>query len=178
MMDTLDTLENKLLIAMPDLEDSHFSQAVVYIFEHSAEGTLGLTINKPLTMTHKDLFQQLDLPLDNPNLGKHPILQGGPMSPQHGFVLHGEDDCLYLSASLTLLGDIGRGAGPKHHLIALGQASWGPGQLMEEMADNQWLVGLPTEQLLFKQPHADRWQVALAQSGINLANLSTEDAHA
>ncbi|MGB0635746.1 MAG: YqgE/AlgH family protein, partial [Paracoccaceae bacterium] len=40
-------LTGKLLIAMPDMGDPRFSSAVIFMCSHSANGAMGLTINKP-----------------------------------------------------------------------------------------------------------------------------------
>ena len=42
----MDSLTNQLLIAMPNLKDPFFSQAVVYICEHGKDGAFGIIINK------------------------------------------------------------------------------------------------------------------------------------
>ena len=42
-----DDLTGQLLIAMPDMKDPRFAQAVIYLCSHSDEGAMGLIINKP-----------------------------------------------------------------------------------------------------------------------------------
>ena len=43
-------LTNQLLIAMPAMGDPNFSQTVALICEHSAQGALGIVLNRPLPM--------------------------------------------------------------------------------------------------------------------------------
>ena len=38
-------LQDHLLIAMPNLEDSYFYRTVIYICEHNEKGSMGLVIN-------------------------------------------------------------------------------------------------------------------------------------
>lgn len=81
-------LTHHFLIAMPGLHDENFSRSVVYLCEHSERGALGLVINKPSDLDMKALFQKVDLPLSRPDLAHLPVLQGGPVHTERGFVLH------------------------------------------------------------------------------------------
>jgi len=45
-----------------------------------------------------------------------------------------------LTANPAILRDIGRGAGPRRSLFAMGYAGWSPGQLEGEIAAGHWEV--------------------------------------
>ena len=60
-MGTHTSLANQFLIAMPLLADPNFSRTVTLLCEHSADGALGVVINRTLGMTMGDIFQQLDI---------------------------------------------------------------------------------------------------------------------
>jgi len=81
-------LTHHFLIAMPGLEDETFSKSVVYVCEHSERGALGLVINKPSDLSMEGLFDKVDLPLHRADLMNAPVLQGGPVHTERGFVLH------------------------------------------------------------------------------------------
>jgi putative transcriptional regulator len=81
-------LTHHFLIAMPGLEDEAFAKSVVYVCEHSERGALGLVINKPGDLSMEGLFQKVDLPLHRQDLMNTPVLQGGPVHTERGFVLH------------------------------------------------------------------------------------------
>jgi putative transcriptional regulator len=81
-------LTHHFLIAMPGLEDALFGKSVVYLCEHSARGALGLVINKPGEMRMPELFSKVELPLHRADLLEQPVLRGGPVHPERGFVLH------------------------------------------------------------------------------------------
>lgn len=81
-------LTHHFLIAMPGLEDEAFAKSVVYVCEHSERGALGLVINKPSDLSMEGLFEKVDLPLHRPDLMTAPVLQGGPVHTERGFVLH------------------------------------------------------------------------------------------
>ena len=81
-------LTHHFLIAMPGLEDATFAKSVVYVCEHSERGALGLVINKPSDLSMTGLFEKVDLPLYRQDLINAPVLQGGPVHTERGFVLH------------------------------------------------------------------------------------------
>ena len=81
-------LTHHFLIAMPGLNDENFNRSVVYLCEHSERGALGLVINKPSELGMRDLFQKVDLNLSRDDLARQPVLQGGPVHTERGFVLH------------------------------------------------------------------------------------------
>ena len=81
-------LTHHFLIAMPSLEDEIFAKSVVYVCEHSERGAMGLVINKPSDLSMEGLFEKVDLPLHRQDLMNAPVLQGGPVHTERGFVLH------------------------------------------------------------------------------------------
>jgi len=81
-------LTNHFLIAMPGLSDELFGRSVVYMCEHTERGALGLIINKPTDITLGDLFDKVDLTLGREDLRQAPVLLGGPLQTERGFVLH------------------------------------------------------------------------------------------
>jgi putative transcriptional regulator len=81
-------LTHHFLIAMPSLEDETFAKSVVYVCEHSERGAMGLVINKPSDLSMEGLFEKVDLPLHRQDLMSAPVLQGGPVHTERGFVLH------------------------------------------------------------------------------------------
>ncbi len=81
-------LTHHFLIAMPSLEDETFAKSVVYVCEHSERGAMGLVIKKPSDLSMEGLFEKVDLPLHRQDLMNAPVLQGGPVHTERGFVLH------------------------------------------------------------------------------------------
>ncbi len=81
-------LTHHFLIAMPSLEDETFATSVVYVCEHRERGAMGLVINKPSDLSMEGLFEKVDLPLHRQDLMNAPVLQGGPVHTERGFVLH------------------------------------------------------------------------------------------
>ena len=187
-MDAQQSLTSQLLIAMPGMEDPNFSSTVTLICEHNDEGALGIVINRPLSLNLGGLFEQLDLADADPNAAMNPVLMGGPVGQERGFVLHEpmQDFANTLAVSseirLTLSRDIldamANGDGPGKSLVALGYAGWEAGQLESEMLANSWLNVAATPDIVFDLPFKDRWQAAAAALGIDMSRLSPDAGHA
>lgn len=187
-MEATQTLANQLLIAMPGMADPNFNSTVTLICEHNDEGALGIVINRPLTLTLGGLFEQLDLIDPDPRAAANPVLMGGPVGPERGFVLHAPthsyEHSLAVSGeiNLTLSRDIidamARGSGPDKSLVALGYAGWEPGQLETEMLANSWLNVPATPDIVFDLPFAERWSAAAQSLGIDISRMSTDAGHA
>lgn len=182
------SLTGHLLIAMPTLSDPNFARTVTYICEHSEQGALGIVINRPLDMDLGTVFEQLALNFADPRLAGQPVLQGGPVHQERGFVLHEPDqqfdatlavtDAIRVTTSQDILAAIARGQGPRRALLALGYAGWGAGQLEQEIGQNAWLSVPATNQLIFDTPFERRWEEAARLLGIDLSTLSSEAGHA
>ena len=181
-------LTNQFLIAMLGMEDPNFAQTVTLVCEHSPRGALGIVINKPLSMTLAEVFAQLGLDASRSSVAQDPVLHGGPVQNDRGFVLHSPDkefdstlavsERLHLTTSRDVLDALANGEGPDKVLVALGYAGWDAGQLEEEMARNAWLTVPVDERLLFDVAIEDRWQAAARLLGVNLMTLSSDAGHA
>src|ERR1700759_2444079 len=83
-------LHGKLLIAMPGMSDPRFGRSVIFMCQHSAEGAMGLIVNKPLDLDFKSLMQKMDIPTV-PQASDRPVLFGGPVDTDRGYILHSSD---------------------------------------------------------------------------------------
>jgi putative transcriptional regulator len=181
-------LTGHLLIAMPAMADPNFTRTVTYICEHNDQGALGIVINRPLEMDLGEVFEQLSLTAADAGLSRQPVLRGGPVQTERGFVLHepskGWDstvavsDSVHLTTSQDILAALASGTGPKRAVMALGYAGWGAGQLEIEMGANAWLSAPGSATIVFDTPFDQRWAAAAGLLGINLATLSSEAGHA
>ena len=182
-------LAGHLLIATPSLVSEPFAQSVVLVCAHSLdEGAMGLVINKPaLGPGFDELMVQLGVEPAPPRR-RIELCAGGPMDPSRGFVLHsaewsGEgsltiDEALSLTASLDVLRALAAGEGPARAILALGHASWAPGQLEREMEENAWVSAPGSEAIVFEGSHDTRWRRALHTLRIDPIMLSAVAGHA
>lgn len=171
MLDDDTNLTGQLLIAMPGMADPRFAHSVILLCAHTDEGAMGIVLNQPLAKPSFDaLLKQLDV-TPVPPARQIQLCQGGPVDHGRGFVLHTSDwtcdgslvvdDNLALTASLDVLQEIAAGGGPRQGLLALGYASWGPGQLDQEMGENVWLSAPNKLDLLFDRDYETKWRRAL-----------------
>lgn len=173
---------------MPGMEDPNFSTTVTLVCEHNDEGALGIIINRPLTLKLAGLFEQLSVEDPDPDSAEEPVLSGGPVGTERGFVLHGPDqsyentlpvsDDIRLTLSRDVIDSMASGAGPDKSLVALGYAGWEAGQLEFEMLANSWLSVPATPELVFETPFAERWNSAAMTLGIDIARMSPDAGHA
>ena len=181
-------LTGKLLIAMPAMEDPRFAQSVILICAHTDEGAMGIVLNRPLAKpSFEALLQQLDVE-PTPPARQIRLCEGGPVDHGRGFVLHTTDwtgdgslqvaGDLALTASLDILQEIAQGRGPKQGLLALGYASWGPGQLDREMHENVWLTAPTEPSVLFDEEYETKWRRAMAILRVDPLLLSGSAGHA
>lgn len=186
-------LSNHFLIAMPSMpEDPVFSGSVVYLCEHNAGGALGVIINKPTDMSIDTLLDRIDLELEiMPNgvpLDRKPVMFGGPVQIERGFVLHAPvehyssmmtvSDDIVLTTSKDVLEAVAHGEGPKRILVTLGCAGWSPGQLEREIANNGWLTVRADPNIVFDLPIEQRFDAAMRLLGIDPLMLSGTAGHA
>ena len=179
---------NQLLVAMPTLDDPNFAQAVTLICEHTDKGALGIVLNKPLPMKLSEVLQQMQLEPLSTEIGAKPVLRGGPVHTDRGFVLHrpgGEwdhthkvSDDIQVTTSRDILAAMARGDAPTDAFIALGYAGWESGQLEREMRDNAWLSMPADARVVFELPFEERWLAAWRIVGIDVDKLSPDSGHA
>jgi putative transcriptional regulator len=187
-MDSDSLLTNQLLIAMPGMADPNFSTTVTLICEHNDNGALGIIINRPLNLKLSGLFEQLSVDDADPDVASSPVMSGGPVGTERGFVLHGKNhsfentlsvsDDIQLTLSRDVIDAMAAGDGPEKSLVAVGYAGWEAGQLEEEMLLNAWLNVPATPELVFDTPFEERWDSAARLLGIDIASISPDAGHA
>lgn len=189
------SLEGQLLIAMPSMSDKRFARSVIYMCAHSSRGAMGLIINQRADhISFTELLEHLQI-ATKPGRGRktaakgQSVLVGGPVEQARGFVLHSADyitetstlaidEGICLTATVDIVRAIARGIGPKRSLLALGYASWSPGQLESEIQANGWLNVAADPDVIFEPDLGLKYDLAMARLGINPAFLVSEAGHA
>jgi putative transcriptional regulator len=182
------SLANSVLIAMPSLNDPTFAKSVIYVCEHQTQGTVGLIINRPMQFPLGLVFDQLQIEPIHVESNRLPLLFGGPIQPERGFVIHrpfgGWRSSLSLREDVTvttsndIIRAIADDTGPKDALVALGYVGWGAEQLDKEVLDNVWLVCPYKSELLYEVPFEERWEYAGLTMGVKMDRLVTGEGHA
>lgn len=186
---SLENLTHHFLIAAPHMPDERFAQTLIYICRHDKHGALGLIVNCPILDTPVGkLLEDLDIEVSDNSVMHEVALEGGPVYPEVGFVIHtgqprwassfaiSENICI--TTSKDLLYRIAEGQGVGHYHLCLGHASWTKRQLEQEISQGDWLVCPANLSLLFETPFEERWHHAAENIGIRLDFLSDDIGHA
>jgi putative transcriptional regulator len=182
MVEAATPLVGKLLIAMPTLADPNFWHTVVLVGVHSSEeGAFGLVINRPLDVELADILDELGEAVPRSRFPQ--VLAGGPVEPNHGFVIYEKGDAerdetalhvnggVTVSGSTETLANLARGDIESRYYLLLGYSGWYPGQLEREIEENSWLVAPLDTTIVFDTPLEERWTAALRTIGVDPGTL-------
>ncbi len=189
-MDHFQSLVGRLLVAMPGISDSRFEHAVILICAHRPDHAMGLRLDRPAPGVNlKKVLDKLKTEAPDDAAGR-PVLIGGPVERERGFVLH-TDDWLIDDASVAfaqglamtgtreaLLAMVDPASGPNRSVLLLGYAGWGEGQLEDELGENVWLTADADPELVFDPDYDGKWAKALAGLGVDPAQLSGQSGRA
>lgn len=171
-------LVGKVLAAPPANQDEFFQQSVIYVYDQTHEGTVGLCLNRPSDRTIQELAEHHGLRYN----GKEPLYVGGPVNPHALVMLHSPDwycsntmevnGSFRVSSDKSMLARICQGDCPKYWRFFLGMSGWKTGQLEGEIRGEKpwsrahsWLIGPASEKILFNKDHTKVWDLALKSSG-------------
>lgn len=171
----------RMLLAMPGMIDDNFRRATIAMCVHDENGALGLDLGN--AVDGLSLSELMDgFGIESEGLETVPVMRGGPVEPQRGFVLHSRDwggeDSLQvdanwaLSGSLDVLKAIAARRGPSRYLVALGYSGWGAGQLEHEMTRHGWFLGGVVPVDLAVLAPARRWEACYASCGVDVRLLA------
>lgn len=169
-----------LLLAMPSLRDPNFEKTVVLMLEHTAQGALGLVVNRPTKLKITEVFASLESEWrGDPDAL---VFNGGPVMREIGWILHepvelpdGEPKLeivpgLELATSPERLRVLAEDP-PERIRFLLGAAGWGPSQLEGEITEGAWMTAEISLDLLFTLPPEQMWTAAFRALGIDPAML-------
>lgn len=158
-----------------------FNHTLVLLVDHGKDGSFGFVVNRTTDLDMRDVFNEVGLEPTDATRVDTPVLLGGPVSPETGWILYDAlgvpkpdsgrtiavGERIACSASLELLQRIARGDGPHTCAMVLGYAGWGAGQLEGEMREGSWIPVDLDYDLVFQTPLETRWQSALGSLGID-----------
>lgn len=170
------------LLALPQVTDPFFRRSVVLLLAHEDEGSFGFIVNRRTELKVTDILRDLGVGWT----GDVATLAGfgGPVQPQVGTVLFASDDPdlitlpgvtevvpgIRLTQNLTELARLAERP-PERFRLLLGYAGWGPGQLVEEILRNDWLIAPVADQLVFEPQSETAWERCLRAVGVDPETL-------
>lgn len=170
----MDNLRGRLLISNGSLFDPNFRHTVVLIVEHTEEGALGLVLNRPLATTVSEAVPELASlvgPDDN-------LYVGGPVQPEAAVILaEASDPTSFEQPVLERIGLVGEVTPMAQAFIRArvfgGYSGWGPGQLENEVAREDWIVEPASASDVFTDDPQHLWKQVLERKGGPFAMLAT-----
>ena len=158
--------KGKILISEPFLPDTFFNRSIVYLTDHTPEGSVGFILNKKLDIKVRDAISGFDLCEDNLNMG-------GPVAPDTLHYLHTAGEIIPNSASVD--GNIFWGGDIEviKSLIAfgkidnskirffLGYSGWSAGQLDRELKENSWVIARIRSDIIMGNRGNNTWKMVL-----------------
>jgi len=174
----------QLLIAPPLMPDPRFAGTVQLLCHHSATGSFALGLNTLAEFTLEDICDELriDPPLN------FPLFEGGPINPGSVWMLHSADwqitNTLFINDSWSatshdsMFEHILEGDTPREFRFIHGFASWGPGQLEQELRGEEpwdpgssWIVVEdPGPDWVFNEPIEELWENATLKARSQAVN--------
>jgi len=158
-----------------------FNHTLVLLIDHGDDGSFGFVVNRMTELDIEDVFHEVGVTAEAAGTVRAPVMLGGPVSPESGWILYAVEgipqpssgqtiavgEGIACSASLDLLARIARGDGPDTCAMMLGYAGWGAGQLENEVRLGSWIPVDLDYGLVFDTPIENRWEAALAKLGID-----------
>ena len=162
-----------------------FNHTLVLLIDHGEEGSFGFVVNRPTELGIEDVFSEVGVTVGAVGTVDAPVMLGGPVSPESGWILYDPEGVpqpstgqtisvsprIACSASLELLERLARGDGPDTCAMILGYSGWGVGQLESEMKQGSWIPVDLDYEIVFETPIEKRWEAALATLGIDPARV-------
>jgi putative transcriptional regulator len=174
-------LAPSLLVAMPQLLDPNFQRSVVLVVHHDENGSFGVVLNRTTGLNAPNLCATLEIEWKGRQ--DDPIDWGGPVQPQTGWVIFGDEvassvgseatavaDGVFFAGSLEVLREVASHPVDRVRLL-LGYAGWGPGQLEGELMQGAWLSAPVTSEVVFEVDPEEMWAYVLRDLGIEPATL-------
>lgn len=172
------------LVASPSLSCPFFHHTLLLMVDHGAEGSFGFVLNKIAGIGLDAITDEMKVRPDADRSVELPVLLGGPVAPNTGWVLFDPsdgslpaDDMLSLgegmaiTASTSVLRRCLEGSGPGRAMLLLGYSGWSPGQLEAEMKEGAWIPVDVDSALVFETPLDERWDMAFRVLGVDPARV-------
>ena len=158
--------KGKVLISEPFLPDTFFNRSIVYLTEHTKDGSVGFILNKKLDLKVKDAISGFE------SFDDH-LSMGGPVAPDTLHYIHTAGDLI--PNSISIEGNICWGGDIDfiRDLISagkidksairffLGYSGWAAGQLERELKENSWVIARINSSIVMGNRGEDTWKKVL-----------------
>lgn len=158
--------KGKILISEPFLPDTFFSRSIVYLTDHTAEGSVGFILNKSLNIKVADAITDFESWDESLNMG-------GPVAPDTLHYIHNMGDIIpnsvlvdkniFWGGDIDAIRELIKQGRMKYSQIRffLGYSGWSAGQLERELKENSWVIANITPEIVMKSRGNDAWKQVL-----------------
>lgn len=167
-----DIQKGQILLAEPFLNDDYFRCKVIFLCEHSEEGSFGFVLNNYVDFDISQIIENI------PSLDSR-ISIGGPMQNSNLYFIHtlGEkiEQSVEIIPGVFFGGDfeilrkmIISGDVEKDDVrFFVGYSGWSPHQLDDELKDNSWIICKSSKDIVMKSDAQDLWEKIMQSMGKN-----------
>lgn len=173
-----ESLEGKILVASPHLDDPYFGRSLIYICAHDPSGAIGIMINQRIGMISYSDFvfpgEIANMPANMKNK-KFPLMFGGPVNTDMLMAISLKKNKKTIrSSDIMVHTDVGKffkdifkqKKTNEKFILAKGVSAWDAQQLEEELAEDSWFVVPSTTDVVFSQRTKDKWSQVIKNLGI------------
>jgi len=158
--------KGKILISEPFLPDTFFNRSIVYLTDHTPQGSVGFILNKKLDLKVSSAISGFEGWNENLNMG-------GPVAPDTLHYLHNLGDIIpnsiLIDGNIYWGGDIDAikelikiGKINKSQIrFFLGYSGWSAGQLESELKENSWVIARVNSDIVMNNRGIDTWKRVL-----------------
>jgi putative transcriptional regulator len=158
--------KGKILISEPFLPDTFFNRSIVYLTDHTSQGSVGFILNKKIDLKISAAITGFDGWDENLNMG-------GPVAPDTLHYLHNAgnlipksvhiQDNIYWGGDIDTIRDLIKASKLKNSQIRffLGYSGWSAGQLERELKENSWVIAKVKAEIIMNNRGDDTWKRVL-----------------
>jgi putative transcriptional regulator len=155
--------KGKILISEPFLPDSFFNRSIVYLTDHSPQGSVGFILNKKLDLNIASAVSGFEGWNEDLNMG-------GPVAPDTLHYLHrlGDiipksvliEDNIWWGGDIDTIRDLITAGKIDNSQIRffLGYSGWSAGQLERELRENSWIIARVKSDIIMNNRGDDTWK--------------------
>lgn len=158
--------KGKILISEPFLPDTFFNRSIVYLTDHTPQGSVGFILNKKLDLKIGTAIVDFEDWNENLNMG-------GPVAPDTLHYLHNMGEMIPKSVPVdgnifwggdieAIRGLIKAGKIQQSQIrFFLGYSGWSAGQLERELKENSWVIAKVKSDIVLNNRVDDTWKQVL-----------------
>jgi putative transcriptional regulator len=158
--------KGKILISEPFLPDTFFNRSIIYLTDHTANGSVGFILNKKLDLQVSDAIEGFEHWDEN-------LSMGGPVAPDTLHYLHNLGDIIpnsilvekdiFWGGDIDSIRELIKSGKIKQSQIRffLGYSGWSAGQLERELKENSWIIARVNSNIVLSNKGDDIWKRVL-----------------